>query len=50
MKETEHLGNIGVDGRIILKIWYEDVNWINMAQKSVQQRVPVNKIMNLRVS
>jgi hypothetical protein len=43
-----------VDGRIILewilkKIWWEGVDWMNLAQERDQWRALVNTVMNLRV-
>jgi hypothetical protein len=49
MKGRDRLGNLGVDGRIILK-WilkeYESVHWIHLAQDRNQWRAPVNTVMS----
>jgi hypothetical protein len=54
IKRREHLGNIGVDGRIILKRisdkQYESVNRVHLAQDGDKKRALVNTIMKLRVS
>jgi hypothetical protein len=48
------LGNSGVDGRIILKLFFREVgwgmDWISMAQDRYRWRAVVNAVMNLRVS
>jgi hypothetical protein len=51
MKERDHSGDLGVDGRIILglrKIGWEDMDWIHVAQDTDQWRAFVNRVMNLR--
>jgi hypothetical protein len=48
-----HLGDPGVDGRIILKLifekWDGGVNWIDLAQDSDRWWALVIAVMNLRV-
>jgi hypothetical protein len=48
--ETEHLEDLGVDGRIILKWifrkWNESVDWIDLVQNSDRWRAVVNAVMN----
>jgi hypothetical protein len=48
-----HLGDPGVDGRIILKWifkkWDGGMHWIELAQDTDGWRVLVNTVMNLRV-
>ena len=48
-----HLGDQGVDGRIILKLifekWDGGVNWIDLAQDSDRWWALVIAVMNLRV-
>jgi hypothetical protein len=52
-REGDHLGDPGVDGRIILKLifkkWGGGVNWIELAQDRDRWRALVNAAMNLRV-
>ena len=48
-----HLGDPGVDGRIILRWifrkWYEGTEWIELAQDRDTWRALVNAVMNIRV-
>jgi hypothetical protein len=48
-----HLGDPGVDGRIIskwiLKTWDRGMDWTELAQDRDRWRVLVNTVMNLRV-
>jgi hypothetical protein len=52
-REGDHLGDPGVDGRIILKRifkkWDADMNGIELAQDRDRWRALVNAVMNLRV-
>jgi hypothetical protein len=49
----DHLGDPGVDGRIILqwifKTWDGVMDWIELAQVRDKWRALVNAVMNLRV-
>jgi hypothetical protein len=51
--EGDHLGDPGLDGRIILKQifkkWDEGMNWIELAQDRDRWRALVIAVMNLRV-
>jgi hypothetical protein len=51
--EGDHLGDPGVDGRIILKWifkkWDGGMGWIRLAQGKDSWRAVVNAVMNLRV-
>jgi hypothetical protein len=52
-REEDHLGDPGVDGRIILRRifgkWDGGMNWIELAQDRDRWRALVNAVMNLRV-
>ena len=53
MWKRDHLGDPGVDGRIILrwifKKWDGGMDWIDLAQNIKRWRAVVNVVMNLRV-
>jgi hypothetical protein len=52
LKERDHLENLGVDGRAILKWilkWGLGMNWIDLAHNRDKWRALVNAVMNLRV-
>jgi hypothetical protein len=53
MKGREHLGDIGLDGKFILKwsvkISCEDVGWIHLYQDTDQWWAPLNVVMNFQV-
>jgi len=54
IKESDHLGDPGTDGRIILRCVFGkwdvgDMDWIELAQNRDGWRALVNAVMNLRV-
>ena len=54
LREIDHFGYPGVDGRIILQIDLQEVggagmDWIEVAHDRDRWRAPVNAVMNLRV-
>jgi photosystem II stability/assembly factor-like uncharacterized protein len=53
-REGEHLGDLGVDGRIILKwifkTWDGGMDWIELVQDKDRWRAVVSAVMNLRIS
>jgi hypothetical protein len=53
LREGDHLGNPGEDGRIILKWifkkWDGGMDWIELAQDMDRWRAVVNAVMNLRL-
>ena len=50
--ESDHLKDLGVDGRIILKwdVGWGGMDWIYLAQDRDSWRALMNAVMNLRVS
>jgi hypothetical protein len=53
LREGDHFGDPGLDGRIILKWifkkWNGFMDWIGLAQDRDRWRAVVNAVMNLRV-
>jgi hypothetical protein len=53
LREGDHSGDPGVDGRIILKwifkTWDGDMDWIELARDRDRWRAVVNVAMNFRV-
>jgi len=52
MRERDHLGEPGVDGRIlrwIFRKWDGGMDWIELAQDRDRWRALVSTVMNLRV-
>jgi hypothetical protein len=54
LREGDHLGDPGVDGRIILEWIFKEsdggvMDWIELAQGRDRWRVVVNAVMNHRV-
>jgi hypothetical protein len=52
LRECDHLGDPGVDGRIskwIFKKWDGGMDWIELAQDRDRWGALVNAVMNLRV-
>ena len=55
LREREHLGDPGVDGRILLRWIFRkwdvgDMDWFELAQDRDRWRALVNAVMNLRVT
>jgi hypothetical protein len=55
MRDTYHLEDLGIDGRIILKLTFSTVgwgstDWIDLVQDRDRWRTLVNAVMNIRVS
>jgi hypothetical protein len=52
LREGEHLKDLGIDGRIILKWvfkkWNGGMEWICLAQDRDRWRASVNRVVNLR--
>ena len=53
MRERDHLGDTGIDGRIILRWIFRSgmwvyVDWIELAQDRARWRILVTAIMNVR--
>jgi len=53
LRKTDHLGGIGVDGRIILKWTFRmsdvGMDWIDLTQDRDRWRALVNAVMNFPV-
>ena len=53
LRERNHLEDLDIDGRIILKLIFEKWNgrteWIDLAQDRDRRRALVNMVINLRV-
>jgi hypothetical protein len=52
LREEDHLEDVGVDMKIILKLikkWDGGMNWIDLAEDRNRWRALVNAAMNLRV-
>ena len=54
LRERDHLGDPGIDGRIILRWIFRKwdvgaMDWIELAQDRDSWRTLVNAVMNLRV-
>jgi hypothetical protein len=53
LREIEHLGDPGVDGRIILRWIFRKrdwgMDWIELAQDKNSLRALLNEVINLRV-
>jgi hypothetical protein len=51
LRERDHLGDPGVNGRIILRLKYdvEDMDWIELAQDRGRWRALVNAVMDHRI-
>jgi hypothetical protein len=48
LKGRGHSEDLGLDGRIMLEIWWKVVNWIHLTQDRYQWRAFVNTVMYLR--
>ena len=53
LRERDHGGDPGIDGRIILRhlqeVGYEGMDWINLVQDRDSWQAFVNAVMNLQV-
>jgi hypothetical protein len=49
LRERDHLGDSGLDERIIFKMGCGGMEWIELAQDRGKWRVLVSAVMNLRV-
>ena len=54
LRERDHLGEPGVDGRVILsldlqEVGYRWMDWIELAQDRDKWRALVNAVMNFRI-
>jgi hypothetical protein len=49
LKGSEHLRDFCVDRIIlkcVLKVWFKDLNWIELAEDTIQWRIFMNTVMN----
>jgi hypothetical protein len=54
LRERDHLEDLSIDGRIILKCifkkWNGGMDWVGLVQDRNRWRALVNAVLNLRVS
>jgi hypothetical protein len=47
--KTDHLGAIGIDGRILKNVCFKGVDWIQLGKERPQWQNLVSRVINIQV-